>query len=245
MGPRPLGTELLFYTARPHPCAYLTDRDATMIVVDPEHPKDPELYGLLLANGFRRSGEQIYRPLCTSCQGCVPVRVPVRRFVPRRSQRRSWHRNLDLQVDVADGSISEEVFALYSSYINTRHAGGSMENPTPATFLDFLTSTWCDTRFFTFRHRGRLLAVAVVDRVHDALSAVYTFFDPGEVRRSLGVYTVLWTVEQARREGLDWLYLGYWIRDCRKMSYKREYQPQQQLRGRRWVNIDDRRPPLS
>jgi len=245
MTSQPEQGQLRFYIAHPHECAYLPDREATMVLADPSFPKSTSIYSVLIANGFRRSGEMIYRPLCDGCQSCVPVRVPVRSFRARRSQRRAWQRNRDLEVGVLPEPLTDETYGLYRRYINTRHAGGSMEDPTREAYVDFLTSAWCDTRFFTFRAQGQLLAVSVVDRVEDALSAVYTFFEPEEGQRSLGVYTVLWTIEQARREGLDWLYLGYWIRDCQKMSYKREYQPQQHLRGQRWNPIDDRRPPLS
>jgi len=233
------------YLTKPHPCAYLGDRDAAMIVVDPEYPKDKALYTLLVANGFRRSGEQIYRPRCEGCQACVPVRLPVRVFKSSRAQRRSWQRNQDLEISRTGAALTDEAFALYHRYINTRHAGGSMEDPTHESYLDFLTSSWCETEFHHFRIDGKLLAVAVVDVVEDGLSSVYTYFDPDAGARSLGVYTLLWTVEETRRRELDWLYIGYWIEDCQKMSYKRDYQPQQHLRGRRWLAIDDRRPPFS
>jgi arginine-tRNA-protein transferase len=32
-------------------------------------------------------------------------------------------------------------------------------------------------------------------------------------------------IEECRRRRLDHLYLGYYVRDCRKMSYKAGYRP--------------------
>jgi arginine-tRNA-protein transferase len=119
----------------------------------------------------------------------------------------------------------EEHFQLFQRYQRARHAEGGMADAGREAFMDFLGCAWSDTRFVEFRLGDDLLAVAVVDRLLGGLSAVYTFFDPRQSARGLGVFAVLWQVEEARRLGLDWLYLGYWIRDCRKMAYKSRYRP--------------------
>ncbi|MCH9674175.1 MAG: arginyltransferase [Gammaproteobacteria bacterium] len=226
---------LRFFATPPHACSYLSDRDAVTVYVDPESPKDKNVYSNLSRHGFRRSGEQIYVPQCTNCSACVPVRIPVGDFVARRAHNRTAKRNSDLDVAVRPAQFDPEHFALYERYIKARHAGGGMDNPTPDEYLQFLTSSWCDTRFIEFRAEGRLLAVAVTDVLLDGLSAVYTFFDPAAARRGLGVYAVLWQIEEAKRRQLDWLYLGYWVAGSPKMNYKVEYQPQQHLREGRWV----------
>ena len=226
---------LRFFATPPHACSYLSDRDAVTVYVDPESPKDKNVYSNLSRHGFRRSGEQIYVPQCTNCSACVPVRIPVGDFVARRAHNRTAKRNADLDVAVRPAQFDPEHFALYERYIKARHAGGGMDNPTPDEYLQFLTSSWCDTRFIEFRAEGRLLAVAVTDVLLDGLSAVYTFFDPAAARRGLGVYAVLWQIEEAKRRQLDWLYLGYWVAGSPKMNYKVEYQPQQHLREGRWV----------
>jgi len=226
---------LLFYATPPHECSYLPGREATTLFADPRFPKNAWLYTVLSQNGFRRSGQHIYRPRCAACSACVPVRIPVADFRPRRRQQRIWRRNHDLRVLRRDPEFRAEHFQLYRHYINTRHAGGGMENPTPRQYMEFLTSPWADTQFFEFRHGRELLAVAVVDVLVNGYSAVYTFFDPGRARRSLGAYAILWEIAEARRLGLDWLYLGYWIDQSPKMRYKRDYQPQEHYRDQRWV----------
>ena len=110
-----------------------------------------------------------------------------------------------------------------------------MDDPTPAKFEDFLLCPWAETRLVEFRDGDRLVAVAVSDRLPDALSAVYTFFDPDQERRGLGVHAVLWQIEEARKSGLAWVYLGYSVNGCAKMSYKSVFRPQQRLRGGEWV----------
>jgi arginine-tRNA-protein transferase len=143
--------------------------------------------------------------------------------------------NRDLRVSRRSPEYAGEHYALYERYLKSRHAGGGMDNPTPEQYMEFLTSQWSETAFYEFRDRQRLLAVAITDRLVNGLSAVYTFFEPDEPRRSLGVFSVLWQIEEARRIGADWLYLGYLIEESPKMSYKRQYQPQEWFLGDQWV----------
>lgn len=227
---------LLLYLSPPHACGYLDDREATTVFADPAVDKNPPLYAALSELGFRRSGEHLYRPHCQGCVACVPVRVPVAAFRARRRHRRAWSRNRDLHVSTRPSTFDEEHYALYRRYVASRHPGGSMDNQSPRQYRDFLMCSWAETRFYEFRYGTRLLAVAVTDRLPHALSAVYTFFDPACAERSLGVYAVLWQIEEARRLQLEWLYLGYWIGGSPKMRYKADYRPQQRLIKGEWVD---------
>lgn len=226
--------EARFYTSASHACSYLSGQEAATAFLDPVYPKDRRLYTTLSQHGFRRSGHHIYRPSCPNCDACIAVRVPVADFEPRRSQRRIWQKNSDLSMRRCPPSVSLERFSLYQRYLKSRHRGGGMDDSTPQQFMDFLTSPWCETEFWEFRMGAKLLAVAVLDCLEDGLSAVYTFFDPDYAQRSLGVFTILWSIQETRRRGSDWLYLGYWIPSSPKMEYKCQYQPQQHFRQGRW-----------
>ncbi len=232
---------LSFYATPVHRCNYLPNRDAVTVFADPEFDKNNHLYTVLSRYGFRRSGQHIYRPRCPSCNACVPVRVPAAQFVARRSQRRAMRANADIEVTARQPVLDPEHFELYCRYLNSRHPGGGMDNPTPKQYLEFLTSPWAHTIFYELRQGRRLLGVCVVDRLEDGLSAVYTFFDPAERQRSLGVFAVCWEIAETRRLGLDWLYLGYWIKDSPKMCYKTEYRPLEFLCRGSWVR--DQEPP--
>lgn len=229
--------QLAFFASRPHPCPYLPEREAITLFADPEAQLDNRMYGRLSEFGFRRSGQLVYRPACPDCNACIPVRIPVEGFVGRRADRRTWRRNGDLTVTAAAPAYREEHFALYRKYLQSRHPGGSMDTDDPGQYLEFLTCSWSDTVFYEFRAGQRLLAVAVTDQVPGALSAVYTFFDPEEAARSLGSYAILWQVAEARRLGLGWVYLGYWIEECRKMSYKGRIRPLQMFRHGQWIDL--------
>lgn len=229
----------------PHPCNYLPDQTANSIFLDPEVPLNSELYAQLLARGFRRSGNFAYRPACPHCTACVPIRVNAQAFTPSRSQRRAWKSNLDLDVTVRRAHYTDEYFALYRNYLETRHAGGGMEAQTPDDFRNFLLCPGIDTRFHEFRLDGRLVAVAVVDHLPWALSAVYTFYDPALAARSLGTQAVLHQIHTARATGLPWVYLGFWIAESRKMAYKTQFQPAQHYRHDLWRYPDDENDTMS
>jgi arginine-tRNA-protein transferase len=225
------------YATPPHECSYLSDRQATTVFIDPRFPKDTILYETLSQHGFRRSGEHLYRPHCYHCEACIPVRIPVWAFEPRRSQRRIWKKNQDLAVTAVASVFKQEHFNLYCLYLAARHRGGGMDSPTPESYIQFLSSDWSDTVFYEFRLNRQLLGVAVVDLLESGTSAVYTFFDPAYPARSLGVYAILWEIEETKRLQLDWLYLGYWIRECRKMNYKTEYNPLEHYQHGVWQRL--------
>jgi arginine-tRNA-protein transferase len=231
---QPPRANLGFFLTPPHKCGYLPGQNAVTIFVDPRRRPNVRTYTALSQHGFRRSGDHVYRPQCPDCAACVPVRIPVEEFAPRRAQRRTLQANSDVTLVPKAPHYQSEHYALYERYIAARHAGGSMENPDPDSYVEFLTASWADTVFYELRAGTRLLAVAVVDHLEDGLSAVYTFFEPHEPGRSLGRLAILKQVELARALQLKWLYLGYWIEGCGKMSYKTEYRPLEFFRGGEW-----------
>ncbi|MBT5231670.1 MAG: arginyltransferase [Methylococcales bacterium] len=212
-------------------CVYLPDLKAANLFLQPDIPVNTEIYHNLLKVGFRRSGDFIYRPYCNNCRACISVRIPVAEFKPNRSQKRVLAANTEITVDEKPADLTDEQFALYENYINERHVGSSMSEPDPIKTEDFFTSFWCDTRFFEFRLKGKLVMVAVVDQFKDSLSAVYTYFDPTLKKQSLGVYGVLWEIEYCKSVGFDYLHLGFWVDNCQKMSYKVNYRPVDLLVG--------------
>jgi arginine-tRNA-protein transferase len=233
----------LFHTAD-HACGYWPDRVARNLVLDPHDPLLPEVYADALALGFRRSGTHVYRPHCNGCRACVPVRVPVDGFVPDRSQRRCLRNNADLDVQLTPTLPGAEHLELYRRYLCARHSGGGMDGADAGDFERFLTGPWSPTRFLEIRDAGRLLAVAVTDVLPQALSAVYTFFDPDDAARGLGTFAVLQQIALAQRQRLPHLYLGFWIEGHRKMHYKTNFRPLQLLDGREWRTLPSRRDTL-
>ncbi len=221
-----------------HPCSYLPGLIARNAVVDPDYEMTPHVYDYLIQNGFRRSGEQVYRPYCHTCEECVTTRIPVAEFTRSKSQRRNWKLNSDLSVEINMSGFRKEYLPLYQTYLESRHESQDHEG-----VEKFLLADWCDIHFYEFYLENesgdqKLIGVAVTDVVKSGLSAVYTFFDPEEGnKRGLGVYAVLWQIEHAQKHQLEYVYPGFWIKDCRKMNYKTRYQPIEGLIKGKWIAL--------
>lgn len=231
-------SSLKVFATHPHPCSYLQGREATTLFIDPKAPVDIHTYAQLSELGFRRSGQFLYRPHCQSCNACVPARIPVVSFQPNRRLRRISNANTDLDVIMEPSIAGDEYYELYARYISARHTDGDMYPPSRDQYESFLTQEWNATRYACFREGSKLLAVAVVDVLPNGVSAVYTFFDPDEAKRSLGCLAVLWQIELARTLALPHVYLGYWIKECPKMAYKINYRPLELYINGRWVLLN-------
>jgi arginine-tRNA-protein transferase len=226
---------LQFYLTIETPCPYLADRASSNIVPDPQVPLTAGIYDQLIRMGFRRSGDHVYRPHCPHCAACVPVRIPVHAFQPRRTDRRLLRTNASVHTQTMPATYKEEHFELYRRYTASRHPDGGMAEMGEEEYIGFLSTSWGRTLFTEFRLDKQLMAVAAYDQVADGLSAVYTFFDPELEKRGPGRLAILWQIEEARRLGLHYLYLGYWIAESPKMSYKTDYRPIEKFFDGRWI----------
>jgi len=230
--------KLKLFQTHEHDCSYLDDKQAQTLFVDPEAQLTRVTQTRLAALGFRRSGDFVYRPNCKNCSACVPARIPVDQFKTNRTQRRVWRRNRGLTATITEARYNDELYDLYARYITARHQNGDMYPPTAEQFTDFLAESQADTRFIEYRDKGKLVAVAVTDLLDNAYSAVYSFFDPDNKRASYGVFTILSQIDLAKKAGLDYLYLGYWIKTCQKMNYKVDYRPVELFINDRWTVLN-------
>lgn len=225
------------FLSQQHPCSYLDNKTARSAFVHPSVHLSGEIYSHLLELGFRRSGSEVYRPDCPTCSKCVPVRIPIRNFKPSRKHKRCLQKNQTTQTTIRPALFNKNHYHLYQKYQLARHGKGGMADSSSEEYMNFLSSVWCDTWFVEFTIKGQLAAVAIVDHLDNALSAVYTFFDPVFSKYSPGVYAILWQIEKAKQQKKDWLYLGFWVANCRKMQYKTQFRPTQGLIDDRWQDI--------
>lgn len=197
------------------------------------------LHDALTHAGFRRSQNIAYRPSCDGCDACISARVPVERFTFNRRWRKIMARNADLTRTLRPAQATEEQFRLLRRYLGSRHAAGGMADMTFGDYAAMVEESAVHTHIVEYRHsggdkRGALAGAALVDVLGDGLSMVYSFFDPEDSRRSLGVYTILDHIQQARAAGFAHLYLGYWIPGSDKMDYKASFRPLELLLGGEW-----------
>ncbi|MFT4629436.1 MAG: arginyl-tRNA--protein-N-Asp/Glu arginylyltransferase [Arenicella sp.] len=224
-------------------CPYLEGKQSASILVDPEHQIDKGLFAMLSRSGFRRSGEMLYSPKCPSCNACISVRVPAAQFIPSRSQKRVWRKNLDLKVRIEDVSYKEEHFDLYLQYQRARHPDSSMCDDDPKKYTGFIDSHFSKSKFLCLYLNDKLMGVSVLDQFEGGLSAVYTFFDPQYSNRSIGTYVILYLLKLARLKEIPHVYLGYWIEQSSKMSYKQNFKPLQGYVNRQWIELNTNKTP--
>lgn len=228
-----------FYRMPPRPCPYLKGRTEQNIFTELSGPNTANLYDALTQAGFRRSHNVAYRPACPGCQACVPVRVVAPSFEPGVSIKRITRRNKDLSEQDLPSKATAEQYELFIRYVSSRHGDGEMAGMSYSDYAAMVQDSPLRTFMTEFRdEQGRLRACALVDRLDDGLSAVYSFFDPDLDQRSLGTYMIIKLIAKSLQLGLPYLYLGYWIEGSRKMSYKWRFRPLEGLTAEGWQLLD-------
>ncbi len=224
-------------------CPYLPGRVERKVFARLTGSLAQQLNEALTHSGFRRSQMIAYRPACEGCTACVSVRIVVNEFAPSRGQRRIAKRNLDLVRQQVNPEATREQFALLRAYLDSRHAGGGMSDMGLFDYVAMVEETPVNTHMVEYRRESNpgghatLMACALTDVLRDGLSMVYSFYHPGEIWRSLGTHMILDHVEEARRRGLPYVYLGYWIRGSNKMDYKARFKPLEALRSEGWARF--------
>lgn len=222
------------------PCSYLPDKEERLLIAVDERLQNNRSYSLLMMEGFRRSGDQSYRPHCPSCNACQSIRVLIDKFTPSKSQKRSLKRNAHFQITTSE-QLKDDYYPLYENYINTCHQDGSMFPANYQQFKTFLSSkltkqlfieTWLDNN-----GEKKLVCVAVTDMLVNGLSAVYTFYHPNFKANGLGIFSILTQINLSKQLGLPHLYLGYQIDDCQKMNYKNRYFPYEKFIDQEWLLV--------
>jgi arginyl-tRNA--protein-N-Asp/Glu arginylyltransferase len=229
-----------FFATAPVPCPYVPGRAERKLIVELTGRAAAAFYDELSRAGFRRSHRFSYRPACRSCAACVPVRIAVERFAHTRSTRRV--RNINSATDGGLAGLllapraTAEQFQLFAAYQRSRHRDSDMASMSYDDYRCMVEDSAVRTAIVEFREpQGALVAVSLIDRLDDGISAVYSFFDPTHHRRSLGTWCILWLVEECRRAGLAYVYLGYWIAESPKMAYKARYPALERLADGSWI----------
>jgi len=225
-----------FFATAPVPCPYVGGRIERKLIVELAGRGAVELYDELSRAGFRRSHGFAYRPACPTCRGCVPVRIAVGQFAHSRSTRRVRNLNRDIPGRFVAARATPEQFHLFTAYQRSRHRDSDMAALSYGDYRSMVEDSAVRTALVEFRAPdGTLAAASLLDRLDDGYSAVYSFFDPARDKQSLGTWTILWLVEECRRQGLPYAYLGYWIGESPKMAYKARFPAIEHLSAAGWV----------
>jgi arginyl-tRNA--protein-N-Asp/Glu arginylyltransferase len=238
-----------FYLTAPSPCPYLPGHEERKVFTHLVGERAAELNDLLTHGGFRRSQSIAYRPACEACRACISVRVVVEDFRPTRSMRRVQDRNQDIVGEMRVGVPTSEQYSVFRAYLDSRHRDGGMADMTVLDYAMMVEDSHVETKLVEYRLQGPdsritgrgtgpLLGVALTDVLSDGLSMVYSFYEPEYHSRSLGTHMILDHIARARQMGLPYAYLGYWVRDSRKMDYKGRFLPQERLLADGWTRVE-------
>ena len=231
-----VGSFRQFFATSPVACPYVPGRAERKLIVELDESGGAAFYDDLSRAGFRRSHRFAYRPACRGCASCVPVRIAVERFRDTRSTRRVRNANQDLYSSLVAARATPEQFRLFSAYQRMRHGDSDMASMRYADYRGMVEDTPVRTAVAEFRDGGGgLVAASLIDLLDDGVSAVYSFYDPHQAKRSLGIWSVLWLVEECRRRGQPFVYLGYWIADSPKMAYKDRFPALERLDEGGWT----------
>ncbi len=236
-----------FYVTAPQPCPYLEGRMERKLFTALQGDSAEKLNDALSKQGFRRSQNVLYRPSCAECSACLSARIDVSKFAPSRSQKRVLKRNAALKRNASSPWATEEQYALFRDYLDSRHASGGMADMDLFEFAAMVEETPIRSRLIEYSHpdddptgpRGGLRAVSLTDVLDDGLSMVYSFFAPEHAADSLGTYIILDHVEIARSMGLPYVYLGYWVPGSDKMGYKARFSGLEIYTLGDWVPLTD------
>jgi leucyl-tRNA---protein transferase len=238
-----------FYLTAPSPCPYLKGQEERKVFTHLVGDRARELNDVLTHGGFRRSQSIAYRPACETCRACLSVRVVVNDFKPSRTMRRIAQRNEDVIGELRHPAPTSEQYSVFRAYLDARHRDGGMADMTVLDYAMMIEDSHVQTGLVEYRRRGPdsgltgrgtgdLLAVALNDVLSDGLSMVYSLFDPEDAERSLGTFMILDHIERAKKMGLSYVYLGYWVPGSRKMDYKGRFLPQERLLPSGWVRFE-------
>ena len=234
-----------FFVTNPSPCPYLPGRSERKVFTELSGENASELNDALGRIGFRRSQNVAYRPSCAGCTACVSVRVVTHEFQANATQRKLLRRNDDLVVTACKPWSTDEQFELLQRYLKARHPGGGMTEMDEMDFADMVEQTPVESYVIEYREPsdngapGRLVGACLTDRQGDGLSMIYSFFDPfHDSRPGLGNYIIMDHILRARRAGLPYVYLGYWVEGSKRMQYKVRYRPLERLSKNGWTRFD-------
>lgn len=201
-------------------CTYLPDKSQQLQFFLATGLDESEL-DCLLKTGWRKFGVCYFRPRCKDCRECIPIRIPVDKFSPTKSQRRILRNGSDIKMKISPLNFSEDIFEIYK-----KHSAERFERET--NIYDFYENFYvqsCPALQSEYYLNDSLIGAGFLDRSGEALSSVYFIFDPGFSKYSPGTLSILREIDYAASQGLKYYYLGYCIKNNKSMSYKGKFFP--------------------
>ncbi|HET6513660.1 MAG TPA: arginyltransferase [Thermodesulfovibrionales bacterium] len=216
-------------------CSYFRDgRTATLDYVVASEEEAGRFHSYL-SRGYRRLGNLFYRNACADCSACIPLRIETARFEASKSQRRALRRNSDIRLGIPHQTmLTTRKVELYRKYVRSKHGNREQGGENYHTVLSLIHYGYADTIEMDYYLGDKLIGVGIVDGGTDSLSSNYFYYDIDHLDRRLGVFSILSEISLAKVTGKRYYYLGFCIEENPKMSYKRDFRPNEILVKGAW-----------
>jgi len=227
-----------FFITHPQACAYLPNRLERKIFTKLESENGEFLNNALSKQGFRRSQNILYRPACKGCTACFSSRIDVSKFQKSKSQKRVANKNRQISRSIKSPWATEEQYDLFKKYLKCRHIDGGMAGMEIYEFSAMIEETSIKSEVIEYYSESSLIGASLTDILDDGISMVYSFYDPEIKQNSFGKYIILDHIEYAKKLGLPYVYLGYWVPDSEKMGYKSDFSGIEIFSDGAWQRLD-------
>tara|TARA_Y100000310_G_scaffold242656_1_gene246825 strand:+ start:23 stop:739 length:717 start_codon:yes stop_codon:yes gene_type:complete len=232
--PTKIYNNLNFHRLLPRPCPYLPGKKEHLLFTDLTKFVSKKTLEKLVSEGFRRSENIFYKPSCKHCKACMSSRVVVNNFLFSKNFKRILRKNQDLKFKIVKPKTNHDHYKLFKNYLKLRHSKGDMTDMTYLDFRTMLEISPVDTKILHLYKNNKFFGAMLYDIYENSYSANYSFYNPKFKSRSLGTFLILKLIEQAKIEKIKYLYLGYYIKECKKMSYKINFKPIEILKNKNW-----------
>ena len=236
----PKNKKVFFKKSFEFPCSYIDGKLEKRLYIDIKSSNKKELFvEELTLNGFRRNYDHMYIPICTDCSLCISSRINIKNFVFSKNSKRNIKNNSDLIFEEKGKSVrdSEERYKLFLKYCSFKHHESSMGKMNFRQFEGFFYNSINNSMVYDLKNKENVIYASVlVDVIGNGYSAVYSFYDPEKQSRGLGKNIILNLVKILKSKNKEYLYLGYWVKTCRKMDYKILFDSIELFVNGKWVS---------
>lgn len=219
------------YISPPTTCGYLPDQNWQLryeFIIE----MTPQDYENLINKGWRRFGTTLFRPQCPACTACRSLRVPVDQFRPSRNQKRSLAAGRNVVIEIGTPIVDEKRVEIYLDHHQTHSESRGWPEPDPRHAIEHIASFMVGplpAQEWSYYLDDELIGIMYVDQLPQGLSGIYYYYRSNLTKLSPGTFMILSMIERAKKLGLPYVHLGYFVDGCKSMEYKARFVPNEIL----------------
>lgn len=195
---------------------------------------DTDYNELLIERGWRRFGNMYFRPVCEGCSACESIKIDVNNYHFSKSERRIIKKNAHIKRVLRRPTATHEHIALFEKYHDYMHEKRGWEKQSIniknyyMSFVNGFNEFGYEVLYFDGE---KLIGIDLIDILPNGISSIYFYYDPDYSHLSPGKYSMLQQIIYAKANHLEWIYMGYYVKECQSLAYKGGYKPYLTLEG--------------